>query len=203
MKYLERRNKQREARRRRQEERQARWQERREKRTAQRKFKQKTTSQPRGNSARDFHRAPFHQPTEQEVNEVYAKIGYIVERVNFIELRINRLIAEFYVEPHKQTAFLEDFMFAGRLRLNDKIKIFRKILARKDIPFDEASFEKWIHIRNMLAHGSPSFGIDERAILHFNGNIYDIENEFRDFEKLQAQMVALIQRACDNCEKQV
>ena len=55
----------------------------------------------------------------------YAKIGRIVDRVNYIELRINRIIAEFYVSPNKQQAFLDDFMFAGRLRLNDKLKIFK------------------------------------------------------------------------------
>ena len=130
----------------------------------------------------------------------YAKIGRIVDRVNYIELRINRIIAEFYVSPNKQQAFLDDFMFAGRLRLNDKLKIFKAILKRKNISFDEASFERWIHIRNMVAHGVPSKdNTTRRGILQFNGNIYNIENEFRDFEKLQSRMEALIEIACDNC----
>lgn len=138
-------------------------------------------------------------PNSHDSIQVYAKIGRIVERVNFIELRINQIIADFYISPEKRNIFLEDFMFAGRLRLNDKVKILREILIRKGIRFDEVSFERWIHIRNMVAHGTPSHGIDRQAVLHFNGQIYDIDTEFRDFEKLQAKMERLMTQVCKNC----
>lgn len=130
----------------------------------------------------------------RDLTQVYAKIGKIVERVNFIELQINQVIANFYISPEKRNMFLEDFMFAGRLRLNDKVKILREILIRKGIVFDEVSFERWIHIRNMVAHGTPSRGIDRQSVLHFNGQIYDIDMEFHDFEKLQAKMERLIEQ---------
>lgn len=147
---------------------------------------------------REQHNASLRFPENEKI-EVYAKIGRIVERVNFIELQINQLITDFYISPEKRAIFLEDFMFAGRLRLNDKVKILREILVRKGISFDEASFERWIHIRNMVAHGTPSSGINRQAVLHFNGQIYDIESEFRDFEKLQRKMEILIQNACVKC----
>lgn len=146
---------------------------------------------------RKYHRQDFSrlQTIDANLADEYAKIGRIVERVNFVELRINQIIAEFYISPNKQNAFLEDFMFAGRLRLNDKLKIFKAILRRKNISFDEVSFEHWIHIRNMVAHGVPSKNSNSRrAILHFNGNIYDIENEFRDFERLQVKMEDLVNK---------
>lgn len=131
----------------------------------------------------------------ENLDAEYAKIGRIVERVNFVELKINQIITEFYISPDKQSAFLEDFMFAGRLRLNDKIRIFRTILKRKNIMFDESAFEKWIQIRNMVAHGIPRKDSNSpRATLHFNGNIYDIESEFRDFEKLHAKILAIIEK---------
>lgn len=124
----------------------------------------------------------------------YAKIGMIVERVNAVELRMNQVIASFYVSPDKQGAFLEDFMFAGRLRLNDKIKIFTAILKRKNIAFDYKAFERWMNIRNMVAHGVPSRDHDSRrGLLSFNGKIYDIEVEFRDFERLQNKIEAIFQ----------
>lgn len=130
----------------------------------------------------------------EDLTLIYAKIGKIVERVNFIELRINEVIADFYISSEKRNLFLEDFMFAGRLRLNDKVKILRTILHRKNISFDELSFERWIHIRNMVAHGTPRRDNNRRASFHFNGQIYDINNEFRDFEKLQIKMEQLMDR---------
>lgn len=124
----------------------------------------------------------------------YAKIGMIVERVNAVELRMNQVIAAYYVSPDKQGAFMEDFMFAGRLRLNDKIKVFTSILKRKNIPFDHKSFERWMNIRNMVAHGVPSQDYhSRRGILSFNGRIYDIETEFRDFERLQSKIEAIFE----------
>lgn len=131
--------------------------------------------------------------SEQEISD-YAKIGMIVERVNAVELRMNQVIAAFYVSPDKQGAFLEDFMFAGRLRLNDKIKIFTAILKRKNVAFDYKAFERWMNIRNMVAHGVPSRDHHtRRGTLSFNGKIYDIETEFRDFERLQSKIEAIFQ----------
>lgn len=123
------------------------------------------------------------------------KIGIIVQKVNSVEMRINKIIVNFYSSPDKKQAFMNDFMFEGRLRLNDKLKIFRSILKRKNIPFDQRNFESWIRIRNMVAHGIPVHG--SRAEISFNDNIYDISAEYRNFQRYHAKMISLLEQ----CEK--
>lgn len=129
---------------------------------------------------------PRHEPRKLDD---YSKIGMIVERVNTVELKINQVITSYFVSPDKQNIFMEEVMFAGRLRLNDKIKIFTAILERKGVQFDNKSFERWMKIRNMVAHGVPSRDFNtRRGVVSFNGKIYDIETEFRDFERLQRKI---------------
>ena len=119
----------------------------------------------------------------------YSTIGMIVERVNTVELKINEVITAYFVSPDKQGIFMDEVMFAGRLRLNDKVKIFTAILDRKGVAFDNKSFERWMKIRNMVAHGVPSRDSrTRRGVVSFNGKIYDIETEFRDFERLQRKI---------------
>ena len=82
-------------------------------------------------------------------------------------------------------------MFAGRLRLNDKLKIFKAVLKRKNIGYDDSNIENWIKIRNMVAHGIP---VDNNAIV-FNGNFYNIEGQFSNCKKLQLKMDNLLYEA--------
>lgn len=119
------------------------------------------------------------------------KIGMIVEKVNSTEMRINNIIINYYADKNKKEAFLNDFMFAGRLRLNDKLKIFKSVLKRKNIGYDDSNIENWIKIRNMVAHGIP---VDNNAIV-FNGNFYNIEGQFSNFKKLQLKMDNLLYEA--------
>jgi hypothetical protein len=126
-------------------------------------------------------------------------IAGVMTQVNTVESMINAYIAEFYTRcpagdyQQPYIVFIADIMDNKFISLSAKIDIlFRTFnhISKEKAKGRRASFNKWLEIRNKLAHGNIIGG--KNKIL-YGGEFYDAKALREDFSKSQLKIMATLE----------
>lgn len=136
----------------------------------------------------------------QKLIKEHALIARVVTQSTLIESIIDAYIAEYYTrcpegsQQGSYLSFLYDVMNERTISLDTKknilFKIYQRLDSKKPSSSSYKTFDKWLSIRNMFAHGRY---IPDKGIL-YNGQFFDVEKLAEQHADLQQKIHAILQK---------